>query len=108
MKQFFLDMEVYTIMEREYYSSYNMNDNIRIVVDDNPDDIEREGLHCHAVKVHRGRVAFICLPSCRFNKAPKKDDLSYMEQNKVLKFCESIKDQLITDCRAVLKKNKKK
>lgn len=92
-------------MESEY-SSYNMNDNIKIVVDDNPDDIEKEGLHCHVVKVHRKRVAFICLPCCRFNKKPNKDDLSLKEQSKVLKYCESIKDQLIEDCETVLNKNK--
>lgn len=94
-------------MEKEY-SSYKMDDNIKIVVDNNPDDIESHGLHCHVVKVNRARVAFICLPSCRYKSAPDKDDLSFKEQNKVLKYCEGIKDQLITDCRDVLAKGKKK
>lgn len=94
-------------MEREY-SSYKMNDNIKIVVDDNPDDINsHHGLHCHVVKVNRGRVASICLPSCRYSSAPNKDDLSFKEQNKVLKYCEGIKDKLVSDCNTVLLKGKK-
>lgn len=93
-------------MEREC-SSYKMDDNIKIVVDNNPDDIESHGLHCHVVKVNRARVALIYLPSCRFKDKPKKDDLSFKEQNKVLKYCESIKDQLIADCNAVLEKDRR-
>lgn len=98
-------METCINMEKEY-SSYKMDDNIKIVVDHNPDDIESHGLHCHVVKIHRGRVAIIYLPNCRFGTEPNKDNLSFKEQNKVLKYCESIKNQLITDCNSVLKNRK--
>lgn len=92
-------------MEKEY-SSYKMNDNIRIIVDNNSDDLKNHGFHCHVFKANRGkRVASIILtPYCRFVDKVNKDDLNFTEQSKVLKYCESIKNQLIKDCETVLNK----
>lgn len=90
------------------YSSYSMNENIRIVVDDNPDDINSEKFHCHVVKYKRKRVATLLLkPYCRFKFKPDKNDLNHREQAEVINYCESIKDRPIKDCEnLLLRKNK--
>ena len=86
-------------------ASYKINSTIFIEVDDNPDDIHREGFHCHANKSGRGRDAQIFLePSCRFSHKPDNEDLNFSEQNDVLKYCEKIRSQLISDCKCVLAK----
>ena len=83
--------------------SYDMDSNITIEIDENPDDLHREGPHCHVKKRNRGRVAQVFLnPSARFSRTPNSDDLSYSEQNEVLKYCDRMRSTLLSDCERIL------